>query len=297
MAVDFKALNEDVNALARQMTSGNTRVFHDIIEKLYISCDSEEDTWVYYGPLKQRVPIRVYNEALLSCLEKYDSTKGASFITLFTKILHDDFAKYCKKRYSVTDGDKFVEVTTVSVHETGEDGTPVIPEIPDGENPFLIWEANQRNRDIAGIVAYHKKIQASCKKNSKTYIESFFTLDITRCARFGGALMDDMSEIDAEDVCKHNDVFYPAMDDVILVYMMTPAPRSMEQVIFSALHPLIEKTLRQKGDRGKLVSDAYEGHPKYQITRQTAYKKRDTYDDWLLSITAEEQFWKEGYSL
>jgi len=312
MAVDFKALNEEVNALAERMVAYRPsdaeamKCRDAIADRLYTTCPPDKwfyndfGDYVFYCTLLgkgAKVPVDVFADTLfIKCLSankdgtwRFNSEK-ASFITFFQRKLRFAYIDYCST-HGYVDKD--------SLDEEGTDEPSVLDDFDRKTDEFTRW------CDVAKVVTLQKKHEehAQYTKTKKTYIESFFTVDLSMRARIGMPLKDKSGMTDADifsaDVCeedKKNNSFRPAMDDVMVSYMIVPPHESMEQVVYNDLYAGIQEPMTNR-KLGYLLENAYEGHPKYQVTRQTAYKKRDTYDAWLLSITAEEQFWKEGYSL
>ena len=308
MAVDYKSLNEEVNTLAVEMVA-----FHPydtdamkrrdaIADRLLPICQSDKHlyndfgNYVFFCPLLGKgvmVSVDVYTDTLLWCLGakqdgawRYDPER-ASFITFFHRKLRFAHTTYCGNHGYVN---------TDSLDEEGTDEAWVTDDFDEQSDTFTLWCR------IADIVALQKLNERHNNKAKKTYIESFFTVDISRRARVGVALEDKSGTTDADvfsnEVCEENNTFRPAIDDVMVEYMIVPPPpyETMEQVVHSALRPGILDPIANR-TLGFLLENAYEEHPKYQVTRQTAYKRRDAYDQWLLSITAKEHFWKEGYQV
>jgi len=310
MAVDFKVLNEEINSLAERMDDCCQERIAVLLYEFYLSTRKFPNPFggesFHYPLVRRDIAEEVYTMTVSRCLSRKENSwqfrpeKGASFITFFKERLKNAHSDYLTKKHR--------EVPTIPL-VWDEDGRPVDFDVPYEETGFIAVEEGERSeidvlRDVAEVVAYQKWLQRGCEKNDKTYIEAFFTVDVSRLTRIGGAMVDGGRAVNAKAfsaaVCKDEEddgkAFFQAMDGIMLIHMIVSPCESMKQVVYTALRPLIEENLRERDSR-KLVHDAYEGYPKYSISLPTTGKRRIRYDIWLQSITAEEQFWKEGYSL
>jgi len=317
MAVDYKALNEEVNTLAKQMVAYKPndveamKCRDAIANRLYTTCPPDKwfyndfGDYVFYCTLLgkgAKVPVDVFTDTLfIKCLSvNKDGTwrfnpEKASFITFFQRKLRFAYIDYCGT-HGYVDKD--------SLDEEGTDEPSVLDDFETRSDEFTYW------CNIAQVVALQKKNEehGQYTKTKKTYIESFFTVDLNRRARIGVPLNDKSKATDTDvfsaDVCERDrksNSFRPAMDDIMMTYMIVLPHKNMDDivmddVVYSALRSGIQEPMANR-KLGYLLENAYKGHPKYQVTRQTAYKKRDAYDAWLFSITTEEHFWKGGYQL
>ncbi|MDR2132073.1 MAG: hypothetical protein LBP30_01870 [Clostridiales Family XIII bacterium] len=261
---ELQALAVELAALDRERDCERVRTIQEKIAEYEFSLVNQGGNGKAYFPLLRRfngafdidVFFDAFTDALMSALEKYRPEKGATFVTLFARIL--DFR--LRDAYAALQEDISNIVSPSASDEDNENN--IINTAPDKNNEMEAFGVPQTEfeifMEIVPLIALRKEQEKHLAKQKRAYFEGFFTFDVTKQTREG---LFSETEVTSE-----NDALFPIMEIVVLEYLMTGTFGHMRDI---ARNPVKDGDLLNKRNDAMCVC--------YDLSKPTVVNRNKKY--------------------
>jgi hypothetical protein len=261
---DYEAINNEVNKLATELSSldrstdsARARTIESRITEIELGMLIRDKPGKGYFPLLKKhngaLPYEelydILVDVLVGLLRNYKAEK-ASFATALSHQLNLRVKDYFTKTY----GGKFV-VSLDLLRETQEGwDVPCNPDFAEGEHKSVAKVFIR----LAPLIAEKREIDKHLNISRQMWYERFFTFDVTKTVK------DDV--YCAKDAVSASDLLFPAMDSILLEYLLYGTFTHMRDVVANEL-----KNEAMLNKRNEVIQKCY------SISKPTVCKRNAKY--------------------